>query len=195
MLQLCYIVAANTLPGRGKKETEAIFWRNFNMKRELHFLNWLIVLCALFFVVPTVALAANNDWQLLENWSAKERFSDRSTDERLELLEKLARRTDGNRIFCASMNCFNKKYQLRVKKIDARMDLRALLNSFHFKTLRTCASEKIRIKGDMIFSDCSFLSVLEQLCRKYQLKTFYYESRLYFITAPEARITDKILPE
>jgi len=166
-----------------------------NMKKKLNFLNWLIVLCALFFVAPAVALAANNDWQLLENWSAKERFSDRSTDERLELLEKLARQTDGDRIFCASMNCFNEKYQLRVKIIDARMDLRALLNSFHCKTLRFCISEKIRIKGDMIFSDCSLLSVLEQLCRKYQLKTFYYESRLYFIAATEARNADKILPE
>lgn len=165
------------------------------MKKELPFLNWLIGLCALFFVVPTVALFANNDWQILENWSANERFSDRSTDERLELLEKLARRTDGDRIFRASMNCFNKKYQLRVKIIDARMDLRTLLNSFHFKTLRSCASKKIRTRGDMIFSDRSLLSVLEELCRKYQLKTFYYESSLYFITAPEARNADKILPE
>lgn len=154
------------------------------MKKKFHFPNWLLVLCALLFLIPAVSPAADRDRLLLENWTEKERFSDITIEERLELLEKLARQDNGDRIFCASMACYKEKYQLIIKEIDARMDLKTLLDSFHLNELKFCTSDKISIKSSMVFRQCSLISVIEQLCLRYQLKTFYHESRLYFIPAP-----------
>lgn len=74
--------------------------------------------------------------------------------------------------------------------IDARMDLKTLLDSFYWQRLRLHASEKIRVKGDMVFKNCSLQSVVEQLCEKYQLKAFYYGFSMYFVPSSEERGAD-----
>ncbi len=160
------------------------------MEKMLRFFCLPLVLCALICWFPVSVLGEDSSGQSLDSWVKNEGFLDLPTDKQLELLEKLAGQRSGDILFRAGMDCFKEEVQLRVKVIDARMDLKTLMDSFHWQKLRFHASKKIRVEGDMVFRNCSLQSVVEQLCRKYQLKTFYYGFRLYFVPAPEEGSAD-----
>lgn len=153
------------------------------MTKNLRFPNRLIVLYVLLYLLPIVAFAADIDRQIVDSWAKKKCFVDLAISERLALLEKLAKQKNGECIFRASMDAFKGEVNIRLKEIDTRMDLKNLLNSFHPGELRFYASDKIKIRGDMVFKNCSLLTMVEQLCQKYQLKFFYYKFELYLIPA------------
>jgi len=157
------------------------------MSKNFRFPNWLIVFYFFFHLITITVLGADNsnnsDNLVLENWVEKEHFLDSSISERFALLEELAIQDNGESLFRASMDSFNRRYSFRLKIIDARMDLKTLLDSYRIADLRFFTSDKIKIKGDLVFKKCSLKSMIEELCQKYKLKAFYHKSMLYFIPA------------
>lgn len=162
------------------------------MSKKFRFPKWLLVFYCLFPLMAIPAFA-NDDANIsnnmaLENWVEKERFLDSPISERFALLEKLSRQEDGERIFRASMDSFSRRYSFGLKIIDARMDLKTLLDSFHIADLRFFTSDKIKIRSDMVFKKCSLKSMIEELCQQYNLQSFYHASRIYFIPTPTSMV-------
>lgn len=124
----------------------------------------------------------SSDNRLVQSWVEQKHFLAFPTNIRLKLLEQLADEPCGERIFRVSMNSFNKFYSFGIKEIDTRMDLKRLLEGFRTGGLKFYVSDKLKIRGDLVFKNCTFKFFLEKLSEKYGLRIFYYQSKLYFVT-------------
>ncbi|OGK09733.1 MAG: hypothetical protein A2W80_04275 [Candidatus Riflebacteria bacterium GWC2_50_8] len=160
------------------------------MAQSLHFATSLIMLLAFICLLPVSAFSADRDRQLLKDWVESNNFLDLSIEDRLSLLEKLSRQKSGENIFVAGMNSFKREFALQVSEFDTRtLDLKTFLESLNMsRKLKFHVSEKVKITSDMIFKNCTLLSMLEILCSKYQLKAFYYAREIYLLPGTQANI-------
>jgi len=159
------------------------------MAKSLHFPTSLTILLIFICLVPMSAFSADSDRQLLEEWVERENFSDLSIEDRLVLLAELSRQNSGEDIFVASMGAFKKEVDVRICEIGMRKrDLKSFLESLNIKKLTFHVSENVKITSDMVFKNCTLLSLVEGLCNKYQLKAFYYAREVYLLPSAMANI-------
>ncbi|MDD2999776.1 MAG: hypothetical protein PHV05_11995, partial [Candidatus Riflebacteria bacterium] len=139
-------------------------------------------------VSAVAGLSADSNKQGLEEWIKKENFLNFSVEDRLVLLEKVIRQNGGENIFVASMNSLIEEVSVKIAEFSVgRKDLKTFLETLRMKP-KFHVSEKIKITSDVVFTNCTLVSMVENLCRKYQLKAFYYDHELYLIPLARANI-------
>ena len=155
-----------------------------NARRVVATLVLSIIACgagmALAEATPPVTLATSAT-SVAEAWAQKAGFDLLPETEQFTRLCSLAREPSGSAVLAAAREDFRKLVQIDLKEIVlARNDLK----TFFERLGRRCepavkVHDRVAVEATIRFEHCSYVEMIERLCREYDLELFFHGRTLY----------------